>query len=196
MKNKLKQKNKGFTLVETLVAISIFSMSILGILSVLATGITDTTYAKDKIVAGYLAQEGIEYIRNIRDTEMLYDGAGQQDGWNRFNTKLTTASCQTTGCYIDNSTTPNPITAIPILACTNGICPTLLYDTPTSLHSSSTGKYNYIPSSTTVNSPFIRQIKIKILNNDETEIFSTVSWQQGSGVHTITFSENLYDWVP
>ena len=117
---------------------------------------------------------------------MLYDGAGQQDGWNKFNTKLTNASCQTTGCFIDNSTTPNPITAIPILTCTNGFCPTLSYD-------SSTGKYNYVSSNS---SPFIRKIKINVISGDETEISSTVSWQQGSGTHSITFSENLYDWVP
>ena len=46
---RIKTQKKGIHAVETLVAISIFSMSILGILSVLANGITNTTYAKDKI---------------------------------------------------------------------------------------------------------------------------------------------------
>ena len=71
----LKQKNKlsnGFTLVETLVAISIFTMSILGLMSVLASGISNINYATNKMAASYLAQEGIEYVRNIRDTDSLY----------------------------------------------------------------------------------------------------------------------------
>jgi prepilin-type N-terminal cleavage/methylation domain-containing protein len=195
MKNKLKQKNKGFTLIETLVAISIFSISILGILSILASGIMDTTYAKDKIVAGYLAQEGIEYIRNMRDTYVLYDGTSPQNGWNSFNNKLTSASCQTTGCYFDNSTlnysipSSQAMTGLNVISCNNGTCPTLLYDY-------SLGTYNYnTPSVNTVSSPFIRQIKTQKISNDETEVFSTVSWQQGSGVQSITFSENLYNWV-
>lgn len=69
---------------ETLVAISIFTMSILGLLSILASGISDTNYAKEKMVASYLAQEGIEYVRNMRDTAVLYDTLGAQHGWNAF----------------------------------------------------------------------------------------------------------------
>lgn len=76
-----KQNNKGFTLVETLVAISIFTASILGLISVLASGISNVGYAKKKIMATYLAQEGIEYARNIRDTHVLYEGVS---GWNNF----------------------------------------------------------------------------------------------------------------
>jgi Tfp pilus assembly protein PilV len=79
-----KHKNKGFTLVETLVAVSIFSMSILGLLSILASGISNTNYAKKKIMAGYLAQEGIEYVRNMRDTSVLYNVSGSQAGWDAF----------------------------------------------------------------------------------------------------------------
>src|ERR1035437_8061789 len=62
-----KQKNKGFTLVETLIAISIFSMTIVTMMSILGSGISDTNYAKRKMIAGYLAQEGIECARNARD---------------------------------------------------------------------------------------------------------------------------------
>jgi len=80
-----KQKNKtnnGFSLVETLVAISIFSLSILGLMSVLASGISNTNYAKQKIVASYLAQEGIEYVRNMRDNAVLYPSG---TGWTNFS---------------------------------------------------------------------------------------------------------------
>lgn len=68
------QKNTGFTIIETLVAISIFTTSILVLLAVLTQGISNTSYAKKKIIAGYLAQEGIECIRNTRDNYILYAG--------------------------------------------------------------------------------------------------------------------------
>lgn len=79
----LKQKNKknGFTLVETLIAISIFSVSIITMMSILGSGIANTNYAKNKMVASYLAQEGIEYVRNMRDNAILYTGSGN---WTSF----------------------------------------------------------------------------------------------------------------
>lgn len=80
---KLKKDNKlnrAFTLIETLVAISIFTMSILGLMSILASGISDINYAKNKITAAYIAQDGIEYIRNMRDTYVLYS----VNGWDNF----------------------------------------------------------------------------------------------------------------
>lgn len=76
-----KKNNRAFTLVETLVALSIFTVSILGLMSVLASGISNTNYAKQKMVATYLAQEGIEYVRNMRDTYVLYPGGGD---WESF----------------------------------------------------------------------------------------------------------------
>lgn len=79
-----KQGNKGFTLVETLVAIAIFTSSIIALMAVLANGISDTNYAKKKMTATYLAQEGIEYVRNMRDTSVLFDPDGAQAGWIAF----------------------------------------------------------------------------------------------------------------
>ncbi|MFH1201091.1 MAG: prepilin-type N-terminal cleavage/methylation domain-containing protein [bacterium] len=87
-------KGGGFTLVETLVAVSIFSMSILGLMSILASGISDTNYVKQKIAASYLAQEGIEYVRNIRDTNVISAVDGQT-GWNTFKPVLPTSPSNT-----------------------------------------------------------------------------------------------------
>ncbi len=86
MQKFFKQKNKAFTLIETLVAISIFTMSILGLMSVLASSISNTNYAKQKMAATYLAQEGIEYARNMRDTNVLSDTTSTQHGWETFKT--------------------------------------------------------------------------------------------------------------
>src|SRR3989344_9186885 len=77
----------GFTLVEMLVAVSILSISVVTLLNVLGSGIRDTGFAKERLTAGYLAQEGIEYIRNMRDTFVLYS-ASPQSGWEAFNNKI------------------------------------------------------------------------------------------------------------
>src|SRR3989338_3805622 len=127
----LKSKNEGYTLVETLVAVSIFSVSILGLLVALSQGLADTGYAKKKIAAAYLAQEGIEYIRNMRDTFVIYDAVGPQEGWTAFKAYI--AVCENeSGCYFDDSnlvyTNPNkPMTEIEVIACVD-TCPELLFN--------------------------------------------------------------------
>lgn len=191
MKKFFYQKNTGFTLVETLIAISIFSLSILALMAVLSQGISDTIYAKKKVIATYLAQEGVEYVRTLRDTYVLYSVSGQS-GWDAFNTKLTEtgANCDdSNGCYFDDQNLNYmdqtvPIADISLIACVSD-CPVLLYD-------ETSGKYGYALGES---STYIRKIQISQINADETKIFSTVSWPQGSGVYQITFSENLFNWI-
>ncbi len=189
MKKFLKQKNTAFTLVETLVALSIFTVSVLALLVILTQGISDTGYAKKKILATYLNQEGVEYIRNIRDTFVLYSG-GSQTGWNGLNTKLINASCQTNnGCYFDDqnlnySNPSQPMAGITMNACGSS-CPALLYE-------GTTGKYGYLSG---INSGFIRKIQVVPISANETKVFSTIYWTQGSGGYNITFSESLFNWV-
>jgi len=186
-----KKKNSGFTLVETLIAVSIFSVSILALMVVLSQGISDTTYAKQKIIAAYLAQEGIEYLRSMRDTYVLYNISGQA-GWNAFNNKITEtgADCdEANGCYFNDQNLnfndqTGPITDLPLFACTSG-CATLLYD-------ETSGKYGYALGE---NSGYVRKIQVSQINANETKISSTISWTQGSGAYQITFSESLFNWI-
>ena len=107
MKNFFTQKNKvsGFTLVETLIAISIFSISVVALMSFLSQNLADTEYVKEKMIAVYLAQENIEYVRNMRDTYVLYSGM-TGNNWGTFKTKL--ATCNTINdCGFSNSL-PSP----------------------------------------------------------------------------------------
>ena len=189
---KFRRINKGFTLVETLVAISIFSLSILALMAVLTQGVSDTNYAKKKIIASYLAQEGIEYIRNMRDTFVLYSTNGQT-GWNDFKVKLDPCDATSNGtksCYFDDNNlnyanhSQQMALVNTIFAC-SGSCPLLLYD--------GAGKYGY--ASLGAASDFVRKIVMTQVSINEIKISSTVSWTQGSGNYSMVFSESLFNWV-
>jgi prepilin-type N-terminal cleavage/methylation domain-containing protein len=181
MRKFTQKNNNGFTLVETLVAISIFSLSILGLLSILSQGIADTGYAKKKITATYLAQEGIEYIRNTRDTYVLYPGA--TTNWTIFQTKL--SSCLSGGaeCGFDDSVAETSVGSV--FQCSLSASQCKLYV--------NNGGYDNNTAGT--DSGFVRKIWVTIISPNEMRIFSDVSWQQGSGNYDITFSEDLFNWV-
>ena len=176
---------------ETLVAISIFTISILGMLSVLASSISNTSYAKQKITAEYLAQEGIEYVRNIRDNYVLYTSAMPALNWNAFKATSTLAQCTddaNNSCGFDDSV--RPTSSISFFKCgTNSINCKLYLD--------NNGNYNNVNVAGSTDSGLTRKIWMKTIpsNPDEVEIFSEVDWNQGSNVDKAVFSEDLFNWT-
>ncbi|OGI70023.1 hypothetical protein A2824_03615 [Candidatus Nomurabacteria bacterium RIFCSPHIGHO2_01_FULL_42_16] len=86
------QRSGGFTLIETLTALLIFSTSIVVLITATSQGFSNTNYAKNKFIASYLAQEGVEIVRNARDSF----------GWD--NTEINNAAsslfCQNPNCLV------------------------------------------------------------------------------------------------
>ena len=62
---------KGFTLLETIIAIGILVGSSLVVYGATARILANVSEQKTKFVAAYLAQEGIEVVRNMRDTNWI-----------------------------------------------------------------------------------------------------------------------------
>jgi len=58
----------GFSIIEVLVGIFIFSFGLVSIFMLLTSSLNLNEYNKNKIIAGNLAREQIELFRNIRDT--------------------------------------------------------------------------------------------------------------------------------
>lgn len=196
MTNLIKIKQKGFTLIEALLAVSVFTISVVTLLSVLGSGIADTNHAKRKVIAVYLAQEGVEFMRNMRDTYMLYSAG---TGWGSFEGRLLSASCDSSGCFY-NDTNLNyadqtePITdnsTVLLTTCTGGSACTngaLSYN-------SATGKYGIGSGGSWVAAGFTRKINVVVVNPNEIELTVTVTWTKGSGTYQTTLSENLFNWT-
>lgn len=59
---------KAFSLVEIIIILFIISMGMLGVLSLIIQNIQAQTYNKNNLIAYQLAQEGVELIRMVRDS--------------------------------------------------------------------------------------------------------------------------------
>jgi len=64
-------KKCGFTLLETLAAVSVLTFAIVGPLTLAYYSIRSSSVSQNQLTAFYLAQEAIEYIKNLRDNNAL-----------------------------------------------------------------------------------------------------------------------------
>jgi prepilin-type N-terminal cleavage/methylation domain-containing protein len=62
---------KGFTIIEIIITIAILSFGIVGIYGFFQPADILTSNFSLRLIAGYLAQEGLEIVKNIRDNNIL-----------------------------------------------------------------------------------------------------------------------------
>jgi prepilin-type N-terminal cleavage/methylation domain-containing protein len=159
--------NKGFSLLESIVSIALLALTLSGILSLSSIGIRSAARISNQITAFFLASEAVEYIRNVRDSNVL---AG-----NSWLTGL--ADCQAVnGCYID---APNAT----ISACA-GACPEIKFN-------SSNNLFNYSSGNETI---FSRQVLItEVEPSREVKLDVNISWLQGSVPQSFILEEHLFN---
>ena len=58
---------RGFTLIESLVAVAIVAIAVSGPIYAASRAIITAQVVHDQLVASYLAQEGLEYVHRMRD---------------------------------------------------------------------------------------------------------------------------------
>lgn len=176
-------KNRGFTMIETLIAVAILMIAIAGPLTIAQKGLMSAIYAHDQITASYLTQDAMEFIKNIRDNNLT---ANPNRHW--LN-KLSTCS-ESTKCKIDTTTgDPNAGTA-GISSCNPS---SILYIGSLGYsHDSSGGTetkfsrcFYLVPSQDNVNSAD--------MTPDEVKIVVEVSWDRGSQKNVITKNAVIYE---
>lgn len=99
---KYTQHTKGFTLVETLIAITILILVVIGPVTIAQQGIKNARYASEEMTATFLAQEGVEGVRSFRDAKALdvLKNGGQTRQW--ISNPILADCLTTAGCYYDN----------------------------------------------------------------------------------------------
>jgi prepilin-type N-terminal cleavage/methylation domain-containing protein len=161
------RSQSGFTLIETLVAVSVLLISLMGPLTIASKGLSTALFARDQVVAFYLAGEAVEYVRNIRDTNIL-NGRPWLAGLD--------ACLAGNTCSID-------IRSGVVSDCA-GSCAPLRYDPSTLFYGYTTGSA----------SPFRRNILIQTVNADEVLISVSISWQTGVLTKTFSIREHILNW--
>ena len=180
MKNKKQTKQKGFTIVETLVSIFILLIAITGPLTFAQSGLRASFLARDQIVAFYLAQDVIETIKHLRDNHALSGDSGTWlfrlgDCANSYGTNTTKCSLDTSGLNVISDT------------CLLDRCNPLEFDT-------NLKKFGYSKNSA---SKYTRTIYVtELVQNQEAEIVVLVEWESNFfATRRIVIQENIFNWV-
>lgn len=183
--------SKAFTLVETMVAISILSLAITGPMLIAQKGIASAIYARDQITAFYLAQDAVEFVRNVRDSNRPASSA-----WLH---QFIDSGCTAVGqkCQVDSRMLDfNTIGSGAIKTCASGTCPAMAYDSSNNLYG-----YDNGTGGLWSNSLFTRDITIAPVDTadlttaNEAEISVTITWRTNlfSNLRTFTVKEHIFN---
>lgn len=175
-----KKFQAGFTLVETLVAIGVLSLSIAATFTVVQSSLQNSANAKDQIIAFYLAQEGMEFIKNIRDENALKSTNGQSNTWlTGFSENVTDPCYFGKTCTVDSSTK-----AITVCSGSFGTCPILRQDP-------NTGLIGYTGGWTATN--FRRDIQFVQISAVEVKVDMFIYWTNRGSTKSMEVTENLFN---
>lgn len=173
----------GFTLIETLVSITILLIVIAGPLAITSSSAKSSAFSSEQVTAFFLAQEGVELVEKARDDLLLTNFANTNpDPWVDFTRinggiyRNCYTSANASGCdfTINRSGIPN----LTLTNCNSG-CELYLNKAQNNLRS----RYTHNSSNATL-TPYTRVITLEPIGNatppNEVKVTSRVTWRTGS----------------
>ena len=171
---------KGFTLVETLVAIAILSAAMAGPMTLAIKSIGTASISQDQLTAFYLGEEAIEYVKNVRDSNS--NGSDPNDPTTYWLNNLNPCI----GLNLSGLKKTCQIEAIGGSVVSYDPNQFLSFD-------QTTKQYNYA-----ITKGFTRTVHIDNPpvsgNGDEAIVTVIVSWQSKIGPRSLTLYDNLYNY--
>ena len=164
---------QGFTLVEAIVAMGVIAVGFTGSLVLLSKSASQASGLKDRVVAAHLAEEGIELVRNIRDTNWLNPA---NPGWRSGLADTSTGLVNYDESFMTNNSDQNSW-------CLNW------------------NGTHYKHTAAPCNTSFKRHMELATKsetisgqNVDYLEVKSAVEWRERGLTRNIIVIDHLYDW--
>jgi prepilin-type N-terminal cleavage/methylation domain-containing protein len=160
--------SKGFSLIEVITAIFILTVGVGGAFSLIYQTLSTVYAVRSQLTASFLAQEGVEIVKNLRDSAWLESRTVTTTSW------LANLS-QTGGDYeLDYST--------------NDLSRSF---ESTYLKVDDNGFFNYNSGDTT---HFTRKVSLSNVSTNTTDVVVNVSWQVGGKERELEVVETITNW--
>jgi prepilin-type N-terminal cleavage/methylation domain-containing protein len=176
--------SRGFTVLESMVAIMVISLAIAGVFSAVQQSLSQSIVSKDEVKAFYLAQEAIEIIRNKRDENQLY--------------KISNPATSNTWLYGISEAGADPcyfgkVCEVDAVDMSLSYCGPSWNSCPVLRQNSTTFLYGYDGSWPASN--FKREIQIESVNANEIAVTVRISWTKGILSKEFKAKTYLFKWI-
>lgn len=196
-------KEGGFTLIETVVALAVIVAAVVGPVTLITRGLFALSFPRNKIIAANLAQEGLEAIQLIRENNIACNdnlSGGGTWAWNHDPNGGLLGGTYGVDIQIFRSLAGAPAACASIqspklsVSCSGP----LLFD-------ASAGTYGYQSGDPTL---FSRCVQVTFPINaenpgsgmppipaaDQMDVVSTVTWTERGAPRSISIQKRLYNW--
>ena len=191
----------GFTLLETVVALSVILAAVVGPVSLITRGLFNFSLSKNQVIAANLAQEGLELARLVRENNVACDEANGPPEW-KWNRDPRGGMMTHLRVGVDANDFRDSVecgdAAIPFPHLSSSCSERLRFE-PNMLLSNG-GTYGYQGSQETI---FSRCVDISVPPDnptagipaaDQMDVASTVNWDERGNPRSAVVRERLYNW--
>lgn len=182
------RQQQGFTIIETLVAITILTTSIVGPMYAIRNALVTSYTARDKLIATSLAQESIELVRQIRDNNYLYnlEHPSSPKEWTDGLDGLDCYSNDATNDQFCSTDSTENAVVNQVQECEGECGP---------LYISATNLYTQSDATGARPTTFYRTLQMYEARPDEVRILVTVTWKTHNVEYSITVTDVIYNWL-
>lgn len=209
----IRKIEKGFTLIETVVAIAVLTIAVVGPMTLAARSLHATVNARNEFIATHLSEEGLEVIRSLRDNNSVDDRSTDREEW-MYDIYMDDPSgdparCRTV-CAIDVTQIEpgeNIYASEAMIPCPAGNCPNggMVYFNPnTNTYTQVEAAWGTTPPAPWVTTGFTRKVTLDASEDPdpgdpkrEVGVTSLATYSGYGGVpRTISSSDRIFNWFP